>query len=110
MERRLRLRRSEDYARLRREGRRYQHIALVLSLAENNLAHNRYGFVTSKRVGKAVARNRVRRLLRETLRSLHPHLRYGYDVVIVARSGIVGQPVADIQRIVEKLAQQAGLM
>jgi ribonuclease P protein component len=110
MERRLRLRRSEDYARLRREGRRYQHHALALSMVENNLSHNRYGFVTSKRVGKAVARNRVRRLLREVLRSLHPHLRDGFDVVVVARPAIVGQRYADVQRIVEGLAQQAGLM
>ena len=110
MERRLRLQRSGDYARLRQEGSRYQHRFLTFSVAANNLPHNRYGFVTSKRVGKAVARNRVRRLLREALRSLHPQLRHGYDVVVVARPAIVGQPYAVVQRIIEGLAQQAGLL
>ena len=66
MQRRLRLRRKDDFARLRQHGRVWRHHMLILSVTPNGLTHNRYGFVTSKHLGKAVVRNRTRRLLRET--------------------------------------------
>ena len=98
MQRRFRLRRIQDFARLRQAGRVYRRPTMLMSIAPNNQGHNRYGFVTSKHLGKAVVRNRLRRLLREAVRQQHSRLRPGYDVVIVARPAIVGksfQVVAD---------------
>jgi ribonuclease P protein component len=56
---------------------------LALRAVRNELAWTRYGFVVSKRVGKAVVRNRVRRRLREIVRSAA--LKEGYDLVVSAR-------------------------
>lgn len=94
---------------MRQHGKVYRHPLLILSLAPNNLPHNRYGFITGKRLGKAVLRNRVRRLLREAVRQVHPELQPGYDVVIIARSRIVGQSLAEVQRAVHYVFQQAKL-
>jgi len=110
MQRRLRLRRTDDFARLRAAGRVWRHPWLVLSMTTNGLPHNRYGFVTSKQVGGAAARNRVRRVLREAVRQLHPRLRPGHDLALIARSPIVGQPSAEVWRVVETLTQRAGLL
>jgi ribonuclease P protein component len=110
MQRPLRLRRSEDFGRLRREGRAYRHPFLILSLAPNGLPHNRYGFITARRLGKAVQRNRVRRLLREAMRTLHPHLRSGHDVALIARPAIVGQPYAAVYAAVVQKTRQASLL
>jgi ribonuclease P protein component len=107
--RELRLKRSEDYARVRREGQVYRHRLLMLSTAPNALAHNRYGIITGKRIGAAVERNRVRRLLRETLRRQHPGLRAGHDVVIVAHPVITAESAHTIHEVVETLLRQAGL-
>ena len=49
----------------------------------NGLAWSRFAYSTPRRVGNAVTRNRLRRRLREALRSLP--LREGFDVVVVAR-------------------------
>lgn len=46
---------------------------------------NRLGITVSKKLGKAVTRNRIRRRIREAYRLLEPKLRTGYDIVIVAR-------------------------
>ncbi len=110
MQQRFRLRESSDFSRLRTEGRAHSHRLMTLSMAPNGLPHNRYGFITGKTLGKAVQRNRVRRLLREATRLLHPQLQPGYDVVLIARRPLVGQPFAEVQRIVHQLAKQAGLV
>jgi ribonuclease P protein component len=57
-----------------------------------------------------VTRNRARRLVREAARLLHPRLSAGYDLVFVVRRAFVGQPFLSVQRIVEELCNQAGLV
>jgi ribonuclease P protein component len=109
MQRRLRLRESSDFLRLRQEGMVKRHPTLMISYSPNSLEQNRYGFITAKNLGKAVSRNRIRRLMREAVRLQHPQWQQGYDVVFIARPAAVGQPFQEIQRIIIELAHRAGL-
>ncbi|MBZ0299205.1 MAG: ribonuclease P protein component [Anaerolineae bacterium] len=106
----MRLRRPADFERVRQDGHAYHHRWVIFSVRPNGLGRNRYGIITSKRLGKAVARNRVRRLLREALRLSHPELQAGFDIVVVARPAIVGQPFEAIRRIIRELAAQSGVL
>lgn len=106
----LRLAKSEDFTRLRHEGQTFRGRFMLMNVAPNTLSHNRYGVVTSKRLGGAVIRNRVRRLIREVLRQSTPHLHSGLDIVLVAHPSIVGQPLSDISRAFDALVRQAGLV
>ncbi len=108
--RHLRLTHADDFARVRREGRVLRHKLLLLSIAPNTVGHNRYGIVTGKKVGKAYQRNHVRRILREIVRLRHPHLRAGFDVVVVAHAAAVDAPWRMMQSAVDALFQQAGLV
>jgi ribonuclease P protein component len=109
MQRHLRLCRKDDFDHLRKNGQAWRHPLVILSVAPNTLTHNRYGFITGKRLGGAVVRNRIRRQLREIIRQAHPNLAQGYDLVFIAREAIVGQPYAVIQQVVITSLQKSGL-
>ncbi|GAB4574980.1 MAG: ribonuclease P protein component [Anaerolineae bacterium] len=89
MQRRLRLRRNEDFQRLRSEGRKVAHPLLVMVVAPNQCAHNRYGVIASRRLGNAVARNRAKRRIREAIRHWHPHIPPGHDLLFIARHPVL---------------------
>jgi ribonuclease P protein component len=110
MQRQYRLRERNDFARLRQRGRVYRHPLVVLSLLPNALPYNRYGFITTKSLGKAVVRNRVRRLLREAVRQLHPRLKPGFDMVFIVRPGMLNQPLDTVQHTTMDLCNRAGIV
>ena len=58
---------------------------LTVVARANGLPHSRLGLSVSRRVGNAVARNRIKRLLRESYRLSRHVLPIGYDWVIVVR-------------------------
>ncbi|PJF40640.1 MAG: ribonuclease P protein component [Chloroflexi bacterium] len=110
MQRKFRIHTSNQFQRVRHEGRSYHHDLMVLLVAPNRLPFNRFGIITSRRVGKAVQRNRVRRLLREALRRLMIDMPSGYDIVVVAKSALVGQEFNTIVEVLRLLFRRAGLV
>lgn len=59
---------------------------ITIYSAPNNLGHPRLGLSVGRRVGSAVARSRVKRLIREAFRLLRPELPGAYDLVVSVRS------------------------
>jgi ribonuclease P protein component len=104
----LRLRRRTDFDAVYRGGRIFNDPLLVLRTLPNNLDHNRYGFVTSKRLGGAVVRNRVRRRLREIVRAAGA--RDGFDIVLSAKVAAVGASFQELSSAVRRLFVKGGLL
>ena len=74
----------------------------------NRLGLPRYGITVSKRVGNAVTRNRVKRIIREILR-LTP-LPAGWDIVFIARSTAATTAYDILKKSVTGLLYQAQLL
>jgi ribonuclease P protein component len=81
----LRLRDRGEFDRVYQQGISRRSGPLVMHALPNDLPHARLGLSTSRRVGNAVRRNRIRRLLREAYRLDRHQLPAGYDVVITVR-------------------------
>jgi len=109
MERKYRLRLNADFKRVRQQGKSWANHLMVLCALPNDLEHSRFGFAASKRIGKAVVRNRVRRRMREAVRLRRAFIADGWDVVLIARSAIGRASYAEIAQGVETLLRQADL-
>jgi len=102
------LTKSEQYTLVYKEGRSWVSSSVVVKALPNGLGISRYGFSVSKRVGKAVTRNRVKRLLREILR-LTP-LESGWDIIFIARPAAADTGYNELKKSVESLLSRAQLL
>jgi ribonuclease P protein component len=83
---RSRLTRSSEFERVYRQGRSTANRHLVLYAFPNAASvEPRLGLSVSRKVGGAVQRNRIKRLLREAFARETGSLARGQDVVVVAR-------------------------
>lgn len=91
-----------DFVNLNQSGeRRYtKHFTVILK--ENGLGISRMGVTASKRIGNAVKRNRIKRLVREFFRQNRMALLQGYDFVIVARHNL---DALDLRAIEKELGE-----
>lgn len=104
------IRSAVDFQLIQGQSRTRAHPALLLRYRRNELGRTRFGISTGRRVGNAVIRNRVRRRLRECLRSLSAQIEPGWDILVVARMPAAEAPQAQLEEILAKLTQQAGLV
>ena len=90
MQRRNRLSRSRDFDAVYRQGRSVSTRYLVLYWfpREEGEDDSRLGLAVPKGSGTAVARNRLKRQLREAWRGLLDEVRPGHDYVLIARPGL----------------------
>lgn len=95
---------------MKKEGRRASRACLIANWTMLSPgSESRLGVITSRRIGSAVARNRARRLLRETFRLHRPEFKQPVTLVLVAKPAIVGKKLQDVERDFLSVMRQAGL-
>ena len=80
------IKKNREFVRTYKKGRFYVGKYIVLYVHANNLGVNRLGISVSKKVGKSVKRNRVKRIIRENYRLYETYIIKGIDCIFVARS------------------------
>lgn len=109
-----RLARPEDFARVRRYGRPLRLGSFVILVADRVDPGSgegvRLGITVSRRVGKAVIRNRVKRRIREWFRHERAQMQGNLDIVVIARPVAGGLSARETVRALEQGARAAGVV
>jgi ribonuclease P protein component len=106
-----RLVRTLEFARVKSEGTAHRGRTLVLGvLAREEEKQFRVGLVTSKRIGGAVVRNRVRRRLRDIVRTQQGRLRRGFWFVVIARPAAARASYDALKDEWLRLAERASIL
>jgi ribonuclease P protein component len=103
--------RTAEFARVREKGKPMHGRTMLLGVLEaGDTEATRTGIVTSRRIGTAVVRNRVRRRLREIVRHARSGLRDGLWLVIVAKPPAARAPFDELRAEWQQLAQRGGIL
>lgn len=81
---------------------------MVVKALPNQLGVTRLGFSVGKKIGKAVVRNRVRRLLKEVTRALR--IKPGWDIIFIARKSAATADYHQLKKAIGGLLLRAGLL
>ena len=108
---RRRLTRGCEFQRVKRDGRAWRGKLLMLSaIAVQDSGLCRVGFITARRLGGAVVRNRVRRRLREIVRRHQHDLRRDVWIVLIARQESARATYGALEDEWLRLARRASIL
>ena len=93
-----RLLKRSDFVNLNQGSRRLHSKNFLIIIKKNDLGFSRLGITVTKRIGKAVRRNRIKRLVREFFRLNKDKLPKGYDILVIARADVSTLKFQDIER------------
>jgi ribonuclease P protein component len=107
-----RLRRAGEFQHVMRHGRRGS-VSLFIVLAARTSGPeprqgSRLGITVSRRVGSAVERNRIKRVVREWFRSERVNLASDTDLVVIARSAANGRRSGELREALTEASRRAG--
>lgn len=111
VQRKYRLAKREDFNRVYRFGRSTANRQLVVYVKEHVSEDDfKLGISVSKKIGNAVVRNRMRRLIKEIVRQLEPRISKGIYLVIIVRKPAVSMDYANLEKSVVHLLRKAKIL
>jgi len=105
------LKKKKDFDKVFNNGKSIASKYLVFYWNPNKKDKNRYGFSISKRIGKAVVRNKLKRRLKEIIRTeVESICNKGYDIIIIARNPVNNLDFSGIKKDLLGLFKRAGVI
>ena len=101
---------NRDYQRIYRRGKSLVSPSLVTYALKNKNNNLRIGITTSKKVGKAVRRNRSRRVIRAALYNINVDLQAPYDIIFVARTRTSYVKSYEVEKYMREHLTQLGVI
>ena len=109
------LKKDSDFRKVYKHGKSFANRNLVMYILDNKSDSTRVGISVSKKVGNAInkanIRNKARRRIKESYRlNIDANVKYGYDIVFIARVAIKEADYKDIEKSMTHLIRKAGLI
>jgi len=93
-----------EFIRLSKSGAKIQNRHFIFLYSRSNREYSRIGITVSRKVGKAVLRNRIKRLVREHFRLNRHHLAGHWDINIIANTDIYfDENIALLEKVLRKV-------
>jgi ribonuclease P protein component len=106
-----RLRKKRDFERVFQKGRGFKEDFLFFKVVENHLKNSRFGFIVNKNFSpKASLRNKMKRRLRELVRTKLSEIKKGVDGILIAYPGLENKDFWEIEEIITRLFQRAKII
>jgi ribonuclease P protein component len=106
----LTIKENWQFQRAYKRGKSFVSPVVVTYVVKNKTNNLQIGITTSKKIGKAVQRNRCRRIIRAAFSELSPMVKNGYDIVFVARAKTPYVKSTDILNAIKIHLQQANVI
>ncbi|MDR2976127.1 MAG: ribonuclease P protein component [Streptococcaceae bacterium] len=105
----FRIKKSSDFDALFKAKKSFANRAFILYQKESNLPHYRVGLSVSKKLGNAVTRNRIKRLIRAALKDFSSCL-VAADFIIIARKGVEDYDFAAVKKNLSHLLRKSNII
>ncbi len=106
-----RLKNKKDFDKIFKKGKGFKQDFLFIKIFKNDLDASRFGFIVSKKISKkAVARNKIKRKMRESVRLKIEKISPGYDLVFLPDINIKEKKFKEIDQIINKILIKAKIL
>jgi ribonuclease P protein component len=106
-----RLKKERDFQQVIRNGKYLSSDLISIKFFSNSIGTTRIGFIVSKKISKkAVLRNRIKRILRESTRRYLDKIKEGYDIIIIAKEKMKEIESNEVIKEMEYLLNKANLI
>lgn len=109
LKRQYRIRNGKEYNNIYKYGKKFGGRYLLVYIMKKETGGNRFGVVTSKKVGKAVKRNRVKRQIRAVIEQRKKEVPGSNDFIVIARHHIYGVSSHELEKDFLKIIKKAKL-
>ena len=111
MRKKFRIKKNTEFQQVFRKGKSAANRQFVIYKLENDdYPHFRIGISVSKKLGKAVTRNKIKRYIREAIREMKEDIDPSYDLIIIARRQVVDMNFHEAKKSLRHALKVAGVL